>query len=407
MCLQDSDLGDPGAILLAEAITKVSAVRNVNLGKNRITDVGAIKLAEALEKQAALFALCLSFNKIGDAGARRLSLLLDKQPQLKVMSLDSNCIGDSGAWRLIAALSNNERPGTTCSLTNNPVKQLDCNALENLQASAATTRALCLRSVTLGQLLKLYADGRAAEKIVPESSTTSDVVFGMVLPDTKETGLSYSEAKGPANPPPKFHVIHAWGARFRDLLTTLASHVSGKANPSLELTDPQWIFEPKQLERPYFIDAFCANQHMSIKSPLRAYGISDDSTLEMGQSGCQIDKFPLVAEQIQRRGGTVMMVVDADYLIATRVLCLREMHCALRDELKVDVLFSRLRPFPAEKRNKLVQHAKATFEKDKDKFLEELAEMPGGQDRFNKTIMEFLDVQIEATYQATIMKMSP
>lgn len=406
--ITDADIGNPGALLFAEAMSPLSGLRTVNLGGNRIGDEGAVALADVLHKHPNLQVLTLAYNRIGDLGAMHLARALEKHPGLRLLSLEGNCISDSGASQLMGALSINARGAEiTCSLMNNPVKRLKSQAMENLAKSAVTVKSLAERGVTLGQLLKMYAAGLADGTIDPETTTTGDIVQDIVIPQSAPKRQSWVECFGTGNARPVVHCIHAWGGLFRDLVRAVASHVTGEAHPSLDLADPLWFFDAfGYKDRSYFIDAFCVNQHASQNS-LRHYGLSDDVAYSIGSSGCQIDKFHLIAEQIQRRGGKRMVVVDVDNLVLGRVLCLREVHQAIGGGSSSDMVFCRLPGYPYDKMFTPVEDAQASCDADKDDILEDIRNGPGGYEQFNREIIEFVTSRIGAKYQEKINTFMP
>jgi len=407
--VSEADIGNPGAILFADALAENRGIMNLNLGGNRIGDEGAARLAKALQNCDKLQVLCLSFNRIGDTGAKVLARLVEKHPTLRLLNLDGNCITDVGASVLLGALSTNPRGTDICvALTSNPVKRLSTKSLENLSFAAKTVKSLATRGVTLGQLLKLYEVGCTNGTIEPETTTTSDVALDIVVPASTPARQSYVEAFGASNPRPAAFVIHAWHGLFRDLLRAVASHATRDPNPSLDLNDPLWVFDAfGYKDRSYFIDLFCVNQHATLNKH-RRYGLDDSSIFHIGDPSCQIDKFHLIAEQIQNKNGRVLVVVDYDNLVLSRILCLKEVHQAVCGQPnKVDVSFCRLPSFPYDKMFTPVQFCKASCAGDLDGILEEIEDDRGGHEQFDKDIAEFMVSSISAKYQEKIQALMP
>jgi len=408
--VSEADIGNAGACLFADALKDSNHVVNLNLSGNRIGDEGILKLATSLKGHKRLQVLCLSFNRIGDAGAKVLAELVETHPSLRLLNLDGNWITDVGTSALLGALSSNPRGTDICiAMTNNPVKRITTKSLENLARAALTVRTLARRGVTLGQLLKLYADGCADGTIEPETTTTSDVALDLVVPASAPARQSYVEAISPGNARPGTFVIHAWNGLFRDLVRAVAQHVTRDPNPSLDLTDALWVFDAfGYKDRSYFIDVFCVNQHATLNK-LRSYGLSDTAILQPGDASCQIDKFHLVAREIQReKTGRVLVVVDYDNLVLSRILCLKEVHQAVKGDItKVDVNFCRLPSFPYDKMFTPARYCKASCNDDKDNALQEIEDDRGGCAKFDQEIVDFMTGSISAKYQEKIQALMP
>lgn len=405
----EADIGNPGAMLFANALAECKGVINLNFSGNRIGDEGASSLAKALQGCKKLQVLCLSFNRIGDSACQEIARLVERHPTLRLLNLDGNHITDVGASLLMGALTANPRGTDICvAMTSNPVKRLATKSLENLAKAALTVKTLATRGITLGQLLRLYADGCSNGTIEPETTTTSDVALDIVVPASAPSRQSYVEAFGSRNPRPTNFIIHAWNGLFRDLLRAIAAHATRDPNPSLDLNDPLWVFDAfGYKDRSYFLDVFCVNQHATLNK-LRRYGLEDESTLHLGESSCQIDKFHLVAEQIQNRNGRVLIVVDYDNLVLSRIQCIKEVHQTIKgDPSKVDVSFCRLPSFPYDKMFTPAQNCTSSCHGDKDMILEEIEDDRGGQQRFNKDIVDFMEKSISDKYQEKIQALMP
>lgn len=407
----DSDIGDPGACLFADALRMHKNLSSLNLSGNRIGDEGMMLVAQALQTHtnSRMLGLCLSNNRFGDASMKDISKFVETHRTLKVLNLDLNHITDIGANIMIGALATNPR-GTdiVVGVTSNPIKRLSSRSLENLSKAAATVKALALRGVTLGQLLKLYAAGCADGTIEPETTTTKDVALDLILPATQHHRQSYVEALAPTNGKPTSFVVHAWNGLFRDLLRVIASHATRDPNPSLDLSAPLWVFDAfGYKDRSYFLDLFCVNQHATINK-FRDFGLGDSTTFGVGDPGCQIDKFGLVAQQIQRQNGRVLVAVDYDNLVLSRVLCLRELHQAImNDPKKIDVGFSRLPSFPYDSMFTPCQLCKASCNDDKDKMLDEVEDDRGGHEQFDRDISDFMSKSISDKYEEKIQALMP
>ena len=113
--LENNEIGDEQAIILANALKKNRTVTELNLFKNQIGDTGAIALAEALEVNRTLSSLNLASNKIRVAGAIALAKALaaknftERNNTITSLCLDMNpivpCTASKIATDAIAAIN--------------------------------------------------------------------------------------------------------------------------------------------------------------------------------------------------------------------------------------------------------------------------------------------------------------
>merc|ERR1719277_121633 len=232
--------------------------------------------------------------------------------------------------------------------------------------------------------------------IDPWKTTTGEAVEAIVLPNTCKQGMGYVQSGGFKNGPPMIHVIHAWTGLFQDLLKNIAMHASGKAEPSLDPADDLWRYDPEFLEKSYFIDAFCCNQHSSTNR-LRGFGLADTAAFPMGDARCQIDKLDLVAEQIRRRGGRVLVAVDSKSRVMGRLACLREIHEALRNGLPMEATFIAIQ----EAHGALAENGEACSEKARLMMLEEI-NGDGGYAAFDRDIQDFINGQVAIKWKEKV-----
>jgi len=394
--LNSSDVADAGVLLLLQGLAECPDVKNINLGRNGITNSGAIKIADALPKLQRLEILTLAQNGIGDDGAVRLAEALEAHPRLHLLSLEGNSIGDLGASALVTALTSCERRGVSCTMAMNPVRRLVGPALETLEPAAGTVKALSRVGVTLGQLLPLFKDACDKNLIDPWKTTTGEAIRDIVLPGTCRQGTSFVEANKCKNEAPQVHVIHAWTALFQDLLKIIAIHASGKAEPSLDPSDDLWRYDPEFLEKPYFIDAFCCNQHSSTNR-LRGFGLADTAAFPVGDARCQIDKLDLVAEQIRRRGGRVLVAADSKNRLLGRLACLREIHQAITNGMPMEATFIAIQ----EAHGALAENAEACSEKARLEMLEAIV-AGGGYAAFDRDIQDFINGQVAIKWKEKV-----
>lgn len=78
------DIHDAGAIALADSLANNTTLKYLDLGENRICDAGAIALAKALEINTTLTVLCLYANPITAEGVKALRSTKNKSFLLKL-----------------------------------------------------------------------------------------------------------------------------------------------------------------------------------------------------------------------------------------------------------------------------------------------------------------------------------
>ena len=112
ICLKELDinhneLGDHGAMLLSEGITKTKTLRVLNIGNNNIGPSGTKAIANALSSNTSLQELCISDNKFSDYGVELLSKSIENSKTLRVLNISNNNIGPSGTTAIANALFKN------------------------------------------------------------------------------------------------------------------------------------------------------------------------------------------------------------------------------------------------------------------------------------------------------------
>mmetsp|Transcript_85646 Transcript_85646/g.223190 ORF Transcript_85646/g.223190 Transcript_85646/m.223190 type:complete len:443 (+) Transcript_85646:91-1419(+) len=395
--LSNSDLGDAGCVLLLKGMEEIGGVKSINLACNGISDSGAARVAASIGKFPSLEVLSMAQNHIADEGAMQLAAAIEAHPALRMLGLEGNKVGDLGASALVTALSACNRRGVMCSLAANPVRRLVGPALEHVELSAETVKSMSRVGVTLGQLLPLFKELTAKGTIDPWKTTTGEAIQDIILPLTCKQGMSYVESGGHRNGPPTVHVIHAWTGLFQDLLKNIAMHASGKAEPSLDPSDDLYRFDPEFLTKSYFIDAFCCNQHSSTNR-VRSFGLSDSAAFPNGDPRCQVDKLDLVAEQIRRRGGHVLVCIDSKARVLQRLACLMEIRKALMDGMPMVSSFISIQ----EARGTLTDNAAACSEKARIEALEEISVGPGGVEGFNREVVDFVNAQVAVKWKEKV-----
>ena len=87
--------------VLATALSKMKALRVLDLGNNQIGDAGLCHFSKMLREMKALKELDLNGNQIGDAGLEHLSKALPEMKALVVLGLSENQVGDEAKSKFI------------------------------------------------------------------------------------------------------------------------------------------------------------------------------------------------------------------------------------------------------------------------------------------------------------------
>ena len=139
--LGGNNIGDAGCEAIATLLEDPSCnLRSISLRSNQIGDVGATILANSLSKNVKLQEISLRSNQIGDGGATAIANSLSKNVKLQEISLRSNQIGDGGATAIANSLSGNVKLQKLC-LRGNPVNHIGdifCGVLCNTSCINST-----------------------------------------------------------------------------------------------------------------------------------------------------------------------------------------------------------------------------------------------------------------------------
>ena len=106
--LGGNNIGDEGAIALADELKTNTSIKELELYVNDIGPAGATAIAKALEENKSLTTLNLNRNKIGPTGATSLAKTLETNTSLTHLNLRCNNSGDTGATALAKALEENK-----------------------------------------------------------------------------------------------------------------------------------------------------------------------------------------------------------------------------------------------------------------------------------------------------------
>lgn len=114
------DFGDEGTHMLAELLRDMDInIHHLTLLHCNVGDSGAVALAEVLKSKPNLRILQLSMNNIGDEGVTALAELLKTNTTLEALHMTDNRITSVGLRAVVEALKNaNTRPGLTVQLSN-------------------------------------------------------------------------------------------------------------------------------------------------------------------------------------------------------------------------------------------------------------------------------------------------
>ena len=115
------DFGDEGTHMLADLLRDMDInIHHLTLLHCNVGDSGAVALAEVLKSKPNLRELQLSMNNIGDEGATALAELLRTNTTLKALHMTDNSITSVGLEALVGSLKKNRniRPGFTVQYSN-------------------------------------------------------------------------------------------------------------------------------------------------------------------------------------------------------------------------------------------------------------------------------------------------
>lgn len=123
--LSYNEIGDDGAIALAEGLKYSNSLTSLNLEKNEIGDDGLKVLCEPLQEHANIELLNISSNNIGDVGAVAISDCLKNYSNLLSLSIDCNKMCGDGVASVAVSLKNCKK---LLSFKSDHNKVSDCSA---------------------------------------------------------------------------------------------------------------------------------------------------------------------------------------------------------------------------------------------------------------------------------------
>jgi Ran GTPase-activating protein (RanGAP) involved in mRNA processing and transport len=135
--LQDSQVGNAGAVALGEGLKVNTSLTSIDLQDNKIGDTGAAALAKGLMFNTSLARIDLSSNVLGNIGAKAMATVLTG---LTAIALDDNQIGDEGAKALATRLKVNTCRTNKIDLGVNEIGDTGAKALaEGLKVNTSLT----------------------------------------------------------------------------------------------------------------------------------------------------------------------------------------------------------------------------------------------------------------------------
>lgn len=220
--------------------------------------------------------------------------------------------------------------------------------------------SLATRSISLMELFH-FRDANAQRILC---ATTREIVTEIIIPLTKEAKVSYVDflnSKGSREVrEPDFHVIHAWGMRFIDLLVAAAQAASAGVRTSLEAYD----YSHEELQTRFWICAFCINQPRAI--------CCQADQIPRGAPDYEMDKFENVLRHLHTLDKKAIFVLDQRNLAKDRIWCLDEVHECQRTGIELR-FFGNCRLQSMQRCEfKSVRHCHAFDPRDKERILRKI-----------------------------------
>ncbi|KJE90017.1 hypothetical protein CAOG_009423 [Capsaspora owczarzaki ATCC 30864] len=106
--LYGEEVGDAGALAIAEALKVNTTVTKIELCQNQIGEVGARALAETLKVNETVTWIAIWRNQIGDAGASAVAEALKVNKTVTCLILAENRIADAGAQAIAELIKVNK-----------------------------------------------------------------------------------------------------------------------------------------------------------------------------------------------------------------------------------------------------------------------------------------------------------
>jgi NLR family CARD domain-containing protein 3 len=147
LMLNGAGIGNTGATLLADAISRNTHLVVLFLDHNEISASGATALAPALARHPTLEFVYLSYNHIGDSGASAIanSLTTNHSRRLRVLKMTVCNIGVEGAVQLANMLCSNTTALQKLDLDGNAIRSAGAVAISQSLQHNTTLQSLSIR----------------------------------------------------------------------------------------------------------------------------------------------------------------------------------------------------------------------------------------------------------------------
>ena len=158
-----ADIGDVGAVAIANAIEHNHVIVDVSLHSVGVGDEGASAFARILETNDAIRELALTSNAIGDRAAFAIAEALKVNSRLEWLQLNDNVIGNEGAAAIAEALKVNtviQSLFVDCENIN------DMSLFESIRASLDENQELGTRSAKAERIGAAAAAAAAAAEVI-------------------------------------------------------------------------------------------------------------------------------------------------------------------------------------------------------------------------------------------------
>eukprot|EP00929_Paragymnodinium_shiwhaense_P056673 TRINITY_DN28364_c0_g5_i1.p1 TRINITY_DN28364_c0_g5~~TRINITY_DN28364_c0_g5_i1.p1 ORF type:complete len:1149 (-),score=203.64 TRINITY_DN28364_c0_g5_i1:86-3532(-) len=212
---------------------------------------------------------------------------------------------------------------------------------------------LVQRSISVGDILSFYHNVAKAKggSNVTDITTTKDIVREIIIPQTRSSQKCwvhqhrlFSEDRSE----PVVYVVHAWRARFMDLVGAIL-HDAVKGNstsPGENYKDAMAMYRPV-LHKRYWVDIFCVNQHHSVCKE-EAFGCKCSAApYKLNMAQCQVNKFIEVCSDLRSlRKGRMILALDRELHCLRRAWCVDELNFALVSGMDLQVSCRTLPPLP-------------------------------------------------------------
>lgn len=230
-------------------------------------------------------------------------------------ALEDQSTGQVSYHTLLDKLYKDEGESVSCPAANE-ASSLASPVMPNSEEEVA--RNLFSKGFSLRQLLAFVDRYCHTEKRIRPETTTAQVVFQIVVPETRHGMCCYADILPGGPREPETLMSHWWGNRFLDLVRAICSHASGK----MELFAD--FYSDSELNKTFWLCIFGVNQHVSICDTIPEPCTCASPKYKSGLL-CQMNKFPLVMQHIRKHA----LAMDSKLQTLTRVWVLSELNTAL------------------------------------------------------------------------------